>query len=106
MWEMAETKYRMHLYWYKEMIQQCKILLANTGSIHDLKAVPPSLTSSVRFVASPTLCPGHIPSHGTREMGQSSAAERDATQTDALAAVQQITQQSPLHHAPPHDISF
>ena len=38
---------------------------------------PPSLTSSVRSVASPSQCSGQIPI-GTRQMGSPSMAERDA----------------------------
>ena len=45
-WDMEETRCRMHVYCNKQKIQQCKILLAHTGSIQTLKAVPPSLTSS------------------------------------------------------------
>ena len=33
MWDMEETRYRMHLYQYKQKIWQCEILLAHTGSI-------------------------------------------------------------------------
>ena len=92
---MEEARYRMHLYWYKQKIWQCKILLPNTGSIQNLKAIPPSLTSFVESVASPTQCSDQVPSQGTRETGQPSTAERNAAQTDALAAVQQITQPPP-----------
>ena len=30
-WDMVETKYRMHLYQYKQKIWQCKILLPHTN---------------------------------------------------------------------------
>ena len=44
---MEETRYRMHLYQYKQKIQPCEILMAQTGFIHALKTIPPSLASSV-----------------------------------------------------------
>ena len=103
---MEETRYRVYLYWYKQKIWQCKILLANTGSIKDLKVVPLSLTSSVGSVASPTKHSGQIPFHGTGEFGWPSTAERDAAQADALAAVQQIIKLPPLYHMPPQDLSL
>ena len=95
MWDMEETRYRTLLYWYKQEIWQCKIILAHTGSIHDLKFVPPSLTSLVGSVASPMQCSGEIPFHGTREMGQPSIAQKDTSQAHALAPVQEITQLLP-----------
>ena len=33
MWDMEETRYRMHLYQYKEKICQCESLLAHTDSL-------------------------------------------------------------------------
>ena len=92
MQNMEETRYRMHLYWYKQKIRQCEILLAHTGSIQTLKAISPSLASSVKSMISPTQCSGQVPSQGTREMGQPSIAKLDAAQPYVLAAVQQITQ--------------
>ena len=47
MQNVKETRYRMHLYWYKERIQQCEILLAHMGSIQALKTIPLSLASPV-----------------------------------------------------------
>ena len=94
--DMEETRYRMYLCWYKQKIQQCKILLDHTGFIQTLKAIPPSLTSSIKSVASPSQCSGQVPPEGTVEMGRPSMAERDAAQADALAAVHQITQLAPL----------
>ena len=78
LWDMEETRYRIHLYQYKQIIMQCKIFLAHTGFIQTLKAIPPSLTSSVEPVASPTQYSGQVPYKGTGEMGQPSTAERDA----------------------------
>ena len=92
---MEETRYRMHLYWYKQKIWQYKILLAHTASIQTLKAIPPSLTSFVGSTASPTQCSGQVHSQGTRETCHPSTAGWDAAQADALAAVQQITQLPP-----------
>ena len=91
MWNMEGTRYSMHLYQCKQKIWQCKILLAHTGSVQTLKVIPHSLTSSVKSVAIPAKCSGQVPSQGTGEMGQPSTAERDASQAEALAAVQQIT---------------
>ena len=54
MQHMKETRYRMHLYWFKQKIQQCEILLAFTQSIQALKIVPPSLPSSARPTVSLT----------------------------------------------------
>ena len=105
-WDMDETRYRMHLYQYKQKIRQCEILLAHTGSIQNLKAIPPSLTHSFQSVASPTQCSGWVPSQGTREMSLPSTAERDAAQADALAAVQQIPQPTPQHYVSPQDLSL
>ena len=95
MWDMEETRYRMHQYQYKHKIWQCKILLDHTSSIQTLKAVPPSLTTSVESVASPIQLSGQVPSQATGETGLPSTAERDAAQADALAAVQQIPQLPP-----------
>ena len=92
------------MYQYKQKIWQCKILLAHTGSIQDLKVFPPSFTSSVRYMASPSQYSSQIPSHGTGEMGQPSMAGRDAAQADALAAVQQMTQPPPSPYVPPQDL--
>ena len=64
-WDMEETRYGMHLYWYKWKIQQCKIVLVHTGSIKTLKAVAPSLARSVESVAIPTQHSGQVPSQGT-----------------------------------------
>ena len=91
MWEIQKTRHRMHLYWYKQSIQQCEILLANTGSIQDLNPVPLSLVSAIKSLVSPTQHSGQTPFPGTEEMGWPSTAERDAAPADALAAVQQIT---------------
>ena len=97
MWNMEETRLRVHLYWYKQKIWQCEILLAHTGSIQTLKNIPPSLASSTNPTVSPTPCfTGQVPSQGTEEMGQPSTAKWDAAQANALAAVQQITQLLPL----------
>ena len=57
-WDMKENMYRMLLYQNKPQIWQCKIFLAHNGSIQTLKAIPPSLASSVKSVASPTQCSG------------------------------------------------
>ena len=86
----------MHLYWYKQKIWQCEILLAHTGSIQALETVPPSLFSSVRPTVNPTLCSiSQVPLQSTREVGQSSTAGWDATWADALAAGQQLSQLFP-----------
>ena len=66
-WKNKETRYRVHLYWYKQEIWQCKILLAHAGSIQTLKAIPSSLTRSIKFVAYPTQCSGQV-LQDTREM--------------------------------------
>ena len=47
MLNMKETRYRMHIYWYKERILQCEILLADAGSVQALESIPSSLASSV-----------------------------------------------------------
>ena len=86
--DMGEPRQNMHLYWYEQKIWQHKILSAHTGSIQTLKAIPSSLASSVKSMASPTQCSGQVPSQGSGEMGQPSTAKRDAGQADALAAVQ------------------
>ena len=78
-WDMEETRYRMHLYWYKQKIHQCKILLAHTSSIQTSKGIPSPLASSVESVVSSTQCSGQVPSQGTGEMGKPSTAEKDAT---------------------------
>ena len=65
------------------------------GSIETLKAILPSLSSSIESVASPTQHSGQVPSQHAGEMGQPSMAERDAALLDELAAVQQITQLLP-----------
>ena len=60
---MEETRYRMHLYQYKEKIWWCEILLAHTVSIQTLKTIPPSLASSVKLTVSLTPCStGQVPS--------------------------------------------
>ena len=105
-WDIEGSRYRMHLYQYKQKICQCKILLVHTGSIHTLNAIPPSFTSSVELVASPTQCANQLPSQGSWEIGQSLTAERGVAEADALAAMQQITQRPPHHHVPPQDVSL
>ena len=60
-----------------------------------MKAIPPSLASSVESVACPTQCSGQVLSQGTREIGWPLKTERDAAQADVLTAVQQITQPPP-----------
>ena len=88
MQDMEETRYRMHLYQYKQKIQQCEILLAYTGCIQALKTIPPSLASPVKPTVSPTLCStSQVPFQSTGEMGQPSTATQDAAQADALVAV-------------------
>ena len=72
--DMEKAWYRMHLYWYKQKIWQCKILLGPTSSKPDLKVVPPSLNSSLMYVASPTQHLDQISSHDTGELGQPSTA--------------------------------
>ena len=57
---------------------ECKILQAHTGSIQNMKAIPPSLVGSVESTASPTWCSGQVPSQGTGETGQPSTAKWDA----------------------------
>ena len=49
---------------YKQMIRQCEILLANTGSIQTLKTFPPSLASFVKSTVGPTPCTGQVHSQG------------------------------------------
>ena len=70
----------MHLYQYKQKIQQCEILLAHTGCIQALKTIPPPLAISVEPTVSPTpCCTSQVPSQGTGEMGQPSIAKQDAS---------------------------
>ena len=76
--DMEETRYRMHLYQYKQKISKCKVLLAHTGFIQMLKTIPPSLTSSDKSVASPSHHSGHVPLPGTEEKDRPSMFERDA----------------------------
>ena len=94
-WDMEETRYRMHLFWYKQKIWQCTILLTHTGPIQTLEAILHSLASFVRSMASPTQCSGQVPSQGNIKIGQPSTGKRDAAQEDAMAVVQQITQLPP-----------
>ena len=77
MWNMEETRYRMHLYWYKQKIQQCEIL-AYTGSIETLKSIPHSIPNSVKSTVGPTPCSGQLPSQDNGEMGQLSTTKQDA----------------------------
>ena len=71
MQNMGETKYRLHLYWYKQKIWQCELLLAHIGSILALNTIPPSLASSAESTVSPTPCPtSQEPPRGTREVSQ------------------------------------
>ena len=78
MWGIEETRYRMHIYKYKQKIWKCEFLLAHTGSKQTLKVIPPSLASSVDSMAIPMQYSGQVPSQGTREMGQPSTAKWDA----------------------------
>ena len=88
MWEMEKPRHRIHLYRYKQKIQQCKIFLTHISSIQTLKTIPPPLTSSVKSVVSSIQHSGQVPPQGTGEMGRPSTAEGDTAQVDALAAVQ------------------
>ena len=67
---MEEIRYRMHLYWYKQKIWQCEILLAHTGSIQALKTIPPSVATSIEPTVSPIPCStSQVSSQGTRATG-------------------------------------
>ena len=95
MWDTEETRCRMCLFWYKQKIWQCEILLAHIGPIQTLKTTFPSLAGSVESTVDPTLWSDQVPPQGIREMGQPSMAKLDAAQADALTAVQWITQPLP-----------
>ena len=97
---------RMHLYWYKQKMRQCEILLAHTGSIQTLKTVPPSLASYVGSTVDPTPYSSQVPSQGPGQMGWPSTAEYNAACADALEAVKQITQPLPTSCTTSESISL
>ena len=76
--DMVETRYRMHLYQYKQKISNYKIILCHTGFKQALKTIPFSPTSSDKSVASPNHHSGHVPPPGTEDKGRPSMFGRDA----------------------------
>ena len=68
MWDMEKNRYGMYLYWYKQKNLAMEVLLAHIGLIQTLKAIPPSLASSVGLWLFPPQHSGQVPSKDTIKM--------------------------------------